>query len=70
MKAFLQPPMQGVVLQSYGAGNGPDTREDILEILLEATSRDVVIVNITQCARGKVSAAYASGQVPHSCNSK
>ena len=55
--------MQGVVLQSYGAGNGPDAREDLLEILKSASSRGVLIVNITQCYKGSVSTAYAAGQV-------
>ena len=63
MNAFVQPPMQGVVLQSYGAGNGPDAREDLLEILKSASSRGVLIVNITQCYKGSVSTAYAAGQV-------
>jgi len=26
VRAFLQPPMQGVVLETYGSGNAPDTR--------------------------------------------
>ena len=26
VRSFLQPPVRGVVLQSYGAGNGPDNR--------------------------------------------
>ena len=63
MAAFLQPPMKGVVLQTYGAGNGPDTRKDILDLLREASQRGMIIVNITQCARGKVAAAYAAGKV-------
>lgn len=33
IKAFLQPPMQGVVLQTFGAGNIPSNRKDILEEL-------------------------------------
>ena len=63
MRAFLQPPMRGVVLQSYGAGNGPDGRTEILELLKEACDRGVLIVNISQCAKGRVSSGYATGKV-------
>ena len=33
MRHFLEPPIQGVVLQCYGAGNMPSNRQDILEAL-------------------------------------
>ena len=35
VRAFLQPPIQGVVLQTYGMGNAPDTREDLLQVCWE-----------------------------------
>ena len=54
--------MKGIVLQTYGAGNGPDSRKEILELLRQASKRGMIIVNITQCQRGKVSAAYAAGK--------
>ena len=63
VNAFLQPPMKGVVIQSYGAGNGPDARKDLLKIFRKATDRGMIIVNITQCNQGMVSTAYATGQV-------
>ena len=56
-------PMRGVVLQSYGAGNGPSTRQDIMDALKDASNRGVLIVNITQCSRGMVSTAYEAGKV-------
>ena len=55
--------MEGVVIQTYGAGNGPDSRKDLLELFKEASDRGVVIVNITQCTRGTVSVSYAAGKV-------
>ncbi|XP_076442595.1 L-asparaginase-like isoform X2 [Babylonia areolata] len=61
VKAFLQPPMQGVVLQTYGSGNAPSNRADLMTLIHEATKWGVLIVNITQCSRGNVSAAYATG---------
>lgn len=54
--------MEGVVIQTYGAGNGPDARQDLLALFAEASSRGVVIVNTTQCSRGSVSVSYAAGK--------
>ena len=63
VRSFLQDPMQGVVVQSYGAGNGPSARADLLAIFREATDRGVIIINTTQCCKGAVSVAYATGKV-------
>lgn len=63
VKVFLQPPIEGVVLQSYGAGNVPTNRDDIIEELRVATKRDVIIVNTTQCATGCVSDTYEAGKL-------
>ncbi|XP_043224533.1 L-asparaginase-like isoform X1 [Amphibalanus amphitrite] len=62
VKAFLQEPIQGVVLQSYGAGNVPSNRKDLLEALREATQRGIIIVNCTQCSQGSVSTVYETGK--------
>lgn len=59
----MMPPMQGVVLQTYGGGNAPDNRQDILKIFQEATNMGVIIINITQCTRGFVDTSYATGKV-------
>lgn len=63
VKAFLQPPIEGVVLQSYGSGNIPTNREDIINTLREAAGRGVIIVNITQCTTGSISDAYEAGKL-------
>ncbi|XP_061824808.1 60 kDa lysophospholipase isoform X3 [Nerophis lumbriciformis] len=63
VRAFLQPPMEGVVLETYGSGNAPDNRSDLLEELKAATESGVIIINITQCLRGTVSTSYATGKV-------
>ncbi|EMP28052.1 60 kDa lysophospholipase, partial [Chelonia mydas] len=62
VKAFLHAPMEGIVLETYGTGNAPNNREDLLEELRKATERKVVILNCTQCLRGSVAAVYATGQ--------
>ncbi|CAG2169507.1 unnamed protein product, partial [Oppiella nova] len=61
VRAFLMPPIEGVVLQTYGAGNAPSNRKDILEEFRKASDRGVIIVNITQCANGQVMASYETG---------
>ncbi|KAI0028517.1 asparaginase-domain-containing protein [Vararia minispora EC-137] len=61
VKSFLQPPIKGVVLETFGAGNAPQ-RTDLMNALREACDRGVVIVAISQCAKGAVSPTYATGQ--------
>ena len=57
----LQPPIKGLVLETYGIGNGPeDTR--LLSALKAATDRGVVVINCTQCLKGTVNMDdYATG---------
>ena len=57
----LKPPLKGLVLETYGIGNGPqDTR--LLNEFKAATDRGVVIVNCTQCFKGSVNMEdYATG---------
>ena len=57
--------MEGVVLQTYGAGNVPDqeTNSYLFEELKAACERGVVIVNCTQCTSGVVTELYAGGIV-------
>ena len=58
----LRPPLQGLVLEAYGVGNGPENNRAFLEALTEAVERGVVIVDCTQCLRGTVDlTGYATG---------
>jgi L-asparaginase len=58
----LRPPLRGLVLEAYGAGNAPDDDPELLGAIAEATERGVVIVDCTQCLRGTVApGAYATG---------
>ena len=61
--AFLEPPIEGVVLETYGAGNGPDSRQDLLEEIKTAVRRGVIVVNCTQCLQGHVVDDYSTGRV-------
>lgn len=59
---ILAPPVKGVVLETYGLGNAPDNDPDLLEVLQKAVERGVLMVNCTQCLRGRVRMdAYATG---------
>jgi L-asparaginase len=62
LERMLAPTVAGLVLQSYGAGNGPVGLQGFVEALAAASARGVVIVNVSQCARGRVDPAlYATG---------
>lgn len=57
----LAPPVAGAVLETYGVGNAPEDPA-LLAALTEATARGVVVVNCTQCLRGRVDMTdYATG---------
>jgi L-asparaginase len=59
---ILRSPLQGLVLEAYGVGNGPDRDQAFIAVLQEATDRGVVIVDCTQCLRGTVNLGdYATG---------
>lgn len=47
------PNLKGVVMKSFGAGNGPN-QSWFLEEIKKAVGRGLVIVNITQCSNGMV----------------
>ena len=62
LENFLLKPIQGLVLETYGAGNAPQDK-DLLAVLETACKRGVVIVNCTQCLTGSVDMKdYAAGQ--------
>ncbi len=51
---ILRPPLQGLVIEAYGSGNGPMTTPGFRDVLHEATARGVVIMATTQCWHGAV----------------
>ncbi|CAL4058664.1 unnamed protein product [Meganyctiphanes norvegica] len=62
VRSFLQPPTKGAVIQTYGTGNMPSNRKDIIEALAEATARGVIIANNTQCLHGILEILYETGE--------
>lgn len=62
LRRFLERPLAGAVLHTYGVGNAPD-HPDLLAALRDASLRGVVIVNCTQCLAGTVDMrGYATGK--------
>ncbi|MFT5290969.1 MAG: L-asparaginase [Planctomycetota bacterium] len=65
---LLQPPLQGLVLETYGVGNGPAGDEELMDVLRRATSEPdpIVVVATSQCVRGTVDhSGYATGAALH-----
>lgn len=54
LRTLLAAPVAGLVLETYGSGNAPQRDEALFEVLGDATERGTVIVNCTQCLRGRV----------------
>ncbi|WP_299985526.1 asparaginase [uncultured Pontibacter sp.] len=54
MRSVLEAPgLRGVVLETFGAGNAP-TAGWLLEMLEDAISRGIYILNVSQCDEGRV----------------
>jgi L-asparaginase len=59
---LLEPPLQGLIMQSYGVGNAPVIQSGFLDVLSGAIARGVVVVNVSQCLQGRVDLGqYAAG---------
>nr|XP_051690904.1 60 kDa lysophospholipase isoform X2 [Oryctolagus cuniculus] len=59
VRAFLQPPLKGVIMETFGSGNGP-SKPDLLQELRAAAERGLIIVNCTHCLQGTVTSDYAA----------
>jgi L-asparaginase len=54
LKSILETPnLKGVILETYGSGNAT-TKEWFLKLLKEAISKEIYIINVTQCSGGMV----------------
>ncbi|NJN48226.1 MAG: type I asparaginase [Candidatus Competibacteraceae bacterium] len=59
----LEPPLKGLILESYGIGSGPIEYSNFLEVLSAATQRGVTVVAVSQCFEGRVDLTrYAVGR--------
>ena len=68
IEAFIKSGIKGIVLESFGAGNIPSNRPDILQALKDASLNDVIIINCTQCQKGTVLDAYETGKALNGFN--
>ena len=51
---LCRPPLQGLVIEAYGAGNAPSDDRQFLTAIEAATNQGIVVVVVTQCLRGSV----------------
>ena len=59
---FLQRPLKGIILETYGDGNGPTEDAEFLDAIAEANEQGMVILGCTQCIHGGMTqASYATG---------
>ncbi|AOE49775.1 asparaginase [Kangiella sediminilitoris] len=64
VRDYLNQDIDGVVLQSYGAGNAPVNNKPLMNAIRQATSQGKVIVNCTQCLKGSVNmSTYETGKI-------
>ncbi len=58
---MLKQPVKALILLSYGVGNAPQDSA-LLDLLHQAHQREILVVNLTQCIKGKVNmGGYATG---------
>ncbi|MEP1384632.1 MAG: asparaginase [Paraglaciecola sp.] len=63
LKNTLQQPVKALILLSFGVGNAPQN-PTLLKQLKWANDQEVIVVNCTQCVRGKVNmSGYANGNI-------
>lgn len=57
------PGIKGIVLRTFGAGNGP-TSQWFIDAIHDACSRGIIVLNVTQCVNGAVHPErYATGDI-------
>ncbi|KAI8910155.1 asparaginase-domain-containing protein [Gorgonomyces haynaldii] len=61
VRAFLAPPINGVVLETYGSGNAPSNRPDLLEIIREACERGGLVTDIYETGKALVKVGVIPG---------
>jgi len=51
---LLLPPLEGLIVKSYGSGNAPSRKRDLINALQKAIQRGVVVIITSQCYKGRV----------------
>lgn len=61
IKNMMSAPVRALIIKSFGVGNAPQ-RPELLDALQQATDNGLIVVNCTQCFKGKVDMdGYATG---------
>jgi L-asparaginase len=61
IKNIIKQPVKALIIRSYGVGNAPQDKA-LLACLAEANDKGIIIVNCSQCIKGKVNMdGYATG---------
>jgi L-asparaginase len=56
--------IKGVILQTFGIGDGPTGNPDFIELLQFLKTRNITVVNVSQCIEGRVDQGdYATGSL-------
>ena len=64
LRNYLQQPVRGLVLMTYGSGNIPSHDTQLIKEIEMACQRGIVIVNCTQCLKGRVNmTTYETGSI-------
>ena len=53
---------EGIIIESYGAGNLPNNRAVLSKCLKDLMKTNVVVINVSQCRKGLMSTDYAVGK--------
>jgi L-asparaginase len=63
LRHLLQRPLKGIILETFGDGNGPTENRDFLDAISSATQAGMVILGCTQCLHGEMTqGSYATGK--------
>ncbi|NRA72718.1 MAG: asparaginase [Gammaproteobacteria bacterium] len=64
---IIKQPVKALIMLSYGVGNAPQDKS-LLDTLKQANDAGIVVVNLSQCHRGKVNmTGYATGNCLIEC---
>ena len=51
---LLKRPLKGIILETFGDGNGPTENRFFLDAISSATQAGMVILGCTQCLHGEI----------------
>ncbi|KAG5667218.1 hypothetical protein PVAND_015209 [Polypedilum vanderplanki] len=63
VEEFLKAPIQGAVIESFGAGNMPKLRTGLMKAIASASDRGLIIINVSSCLKGGVEQLYETGDL-------